>query len=91
MKPSILAIALISIAPFAAQANRADGDACAAALSPESQQIYRGTLASKPTPQNGREIVVAQTEKLIQEGRLNMFNARAAAEAAGKCLEIAAR
>ncbi|MBX9758501.1 MAG: hypothetical protein K2Y29_06955 [Beijerinckiaceae bacterium] len=84
------ALALVAVlTPVAASANRAEGDACAAGLSAESQTIYRGTLASNPTPQTARDIVKAQTEKLISEGKLSMFNARSAAQAAGKCLELA--
>ncbi|MFN3891501.1 MAG: hypothetical protein ACK4MV_13965 [Beijerinckiaceae bacterium] len=84
-------LSLLVLAPGVAHADRAAADACAASLSPESQQIYRGTLASKPTPATARQIVTAQTEKLIQEGKLTLFNARAAAEAAGRCLELASR
>ena len=91
MKKPFVAALVLAFASLPAHADRAAGDACAAGLSPESQQIYHGTLANKPTPQNGRQLVVAQTEKLIQDGKLTMFNARAAAQAAGKCLELAAR
>ncbi len=34
---------------------------------------------------------MAQTEKLVQEGKLTIFSARPAAEAAGKCLQLVTR
>jgi hypothetical protein len=82
-----LALFLIAL-PVAAQASRAEGDACAAGLPEASRQIYHGTLAGNPTPATARSIVVAQTEKLMQEGRLGMLEARSAAEAAGRCLAM---
>ncbi len=42
--------ASMALALTPAYADRAAGDACAASLSAESQQIYHGTLAAKPTP-----------------------------------------
>lgn len=72
----------------AAQADRKAADGCAAGLSPPARQIYEGTLASNPTPGSARGIVVAQVEKLMGEGKLNMADARAAGEAAGTCLKM---
>lgn len=83
--------AAMALALTPAHADRAAGDACAASLSAEAQQIYHGTLAAKPTPETARQLVTAQTEKLVQEGKLTIFSARPAAEAAGKCLQLVAR
>lgn len=85
---SFVVIASLALAVAPAYADRAAGDACAASLSAESQQIYRGTLAAKPTPETAKQIVTAQTEKLMHDGKLTMFSARSAAQAAGKCLQL---
>jgi hypothetical protein len=68
--------------------DRKAADACGASLSPKSKYIYEATLASNPTPSTGRSIVVAVTEKMISEGKLGALEARTAAEAAGRCLEL---
>jgi hypothetical protein len=80
-------LVLIS-APFPAMADRAAGDACAAALSPQSQQIYAATVSSKPTPDAARGVVVEETKKMIRAGALSPLKARSAAEAAGRCLAL---
>jgi hypothetical protein len=87
MRAAFAAVILVSMTTMGL-ADRKAADACAAGLTPASKQIYEGTLASHPTPATGRSIVVAQTEKLISEGKLSALDARAAAEAAGKCLEF---
>ena len=86
-----IVIASLAVALTPARADRAAGDACAASLSAPSQQIYHCTLAAKPTPDTAKQIVTAQTEKLMQEGKLSMFSARSAAQAAGKCLQLVMR
>jgi hypothetical protein len=86
-----VASAILAVTTTAAMADRKAGDACAAGLSAPSRDIYSSTLASNPTPATGRSIVVAETEKLIAAGKLPMSQARAAAEAAGKCLELVAK
>ncbi len=84
----LLMIGLILCAPVPAVADRGAGDACAAGLSAASQQIYQRTLANKPTPETARGIVTAQTKQLIAEGQLRVFEARSAAQQAGKCLAL---
>ena len=69
-------------------ADRKAADDCAIKLTPISKQIYEVTLAKNPTPETGRGIVVAETEKLIAEGKVSFGDARPAAEAAGQCLEL---
>ncbi len=81
-------IGLVLCVPLPAFADRGAGDACAAGLSAPSQQIYQRTLANKPTPETARGIVAAQTKQLIAEGQLRLFEARAAAQQAGKCLAL---
>ncbi len=87
LRTSLAVLLLVGTAGGAA-ADRKAADSCASRLPPESQAIYRGTIASKPTPETGRRIVTAITEKMIQDGKLALAEARPAAEAAGKCLEL---
>jgi hypothetical protein len=87
MRVVLVAALLVSMTTIGL-ADRKAADACAAGLSPVSKQIYATTLASNPTPATARSIVVAETEKLISEGKLKALEARAAAEEAGKCLEL---
>lgn len=87
MRTLALAIVLSAI-PAAALADRKAGDACAAGLSAPSKDIYAKTVASNATPSSARAVVVAETERLISEGKLPALQARAAAEAAGACLEL---
>jgi hypothetical protein len=94
MRSLVLAAILAAIpaaTTTAALADRKAGDSCAAGLSVPSRDIYSKTLASNPTPATARSIVVAETERLISAGKLTMIEARGAAEAAGKCLELVAR
>jgi hypothetical protein len=74
--------------PATAFADRAAGDACAAGLSPPSQQIYSATVSVRPTPEAARGVVVDQTKKMIRAGALSPLKARSAAEAAGRCLAL---
>ncbi len=70
----------------AAQADRKAADECAASLPPAAKQIYESTMASNPTAETGRSIVVGIVEKMIAEGKLTMSEGEAAGEAAGVCL-----
>lgn len=85
---SIAMITAVVFAPIPALADRAAGDACAAELSPQSQQIYSATVSSKPTPDAARGVVVEQTKKMVRAGALSPLRARSAAEAAGRCLAL---
>lgn len=84
----IVFLALTVALPSSAMADRAAGDACAAGLTPPSQQIYSATVASKPAPEAARGIVVAETKRLIRAGALSPLKARSVAEAAGRCLAL---
>lgn len=81
-------VLVLVCAPLPALADRAAGDACAAGLSPQSQQIYSATVSSKPTPDAARSVVVEETKKMIRAGALSPLKARSAAEAAGRCLAL---
>jgi hypothetical protein len=87
----VLHFAVLICAPVPALADRAAGDACAAALSPQSQQIYSATVSSKPTPDAARGVVVEETKKMVRAGALSPLKARSAAEAAGRCLALIAK
>jgi hypothetical protein len=69
-------------------ADRKAADTCAATLAPISKEIYERTIANNPTPDTGRDIVVAETKKLIAEGKVTVGEARPHAEAAGECLML---
>lgn len=85
---TILRFLCLACMTTAAHADKKAADACAASLSPPAKQIYEATMASNPTPATGRSIVVAQVEKMIAEGKLNMADGRAAGEEAGTCLKM---
>jgi hypothetical protein len=46
-----------------ALADRKTADECAASLPPAAKQIYETTMASNPTPQTGRSIVVGMSKR----------------------------
>jgi hypothetical protein len=83
---AIAAASLLTMS--AAQADRAAGDDCARGLPPPSQQIYAATVAVKPHPDAARDVVVAETKKMIRSGALSPLKARSAAKAAGRCLAL---
>ncbi len=85
---TILALALILLAPASALADQNAADACATGLSAAPKQIYEGTLAENPTAATARDIVVAQTKKLVSAGKLSMGDARSAGQAAGNCVKM---
>jgi hypothetical protein len=70
-----------------AQADRNAADECAASLPPAAKHIYDGTMASHPTAETGRSIVIRIVEKMIADGKLTLFEGKAAGEAAGTCLK----
>lgn len=88
MRPAFPVALFLAMSPGLSLADTAAADACAAKLSPVAQEIYKTTLASNPTPADGRSLVVAEVEKLIKAGTVTMSEGRAAGEAAGKCLEM---
>ena len=83
-----LATLFLMLLPTAALADRKAGDACATGLPPEAKDIYTTTIAKSPPPGQARAVVVAEAERLMKTGDLTMMQARTAAEAAGKCLEL---
>jgi hypothetical protein len=85
---TVLGFLCVAFMTTATYADKQAADACAASLSPPAKQIYQTTLASNPTPATARGIVVAEVEKLMGEGKLNMAEGRAAGEAAGACLKM---
>jgi hypothetical protein len=87
--PLTLSLALLlTVTAFPAIADTAAADACAAGLTAPAKEIYTATRAENPTKATARGIVVAQVEKMIHAGTLTDLDARAAGEAAGKCLEL---
>lgn len=88
MKSTVLVVALIGFAAAPALADRKAGDACAAGLTPDSKLIYANTIAAKVAPSQGRAFVVKQAEALIASGKMSTLEARATAEAAGRCLQL---
>lgn len=76
----------LSAGPLVADTQAAD--ACKDKLSPIGQQIYTASLAHHPTPTTGRDIVKAEVEKLIGEGKIGLSEGRSEGEAAGACLKL---
>jgi hypothetical protein len=63
-------------------------DQCAKRLPTISRAIYDGALPNIRSVADGRSAVINQTEKLVSGGQLSREDARPAAEAAGRCLEL---
>ena len=88
---SVALAALAALIPTLSFADRKAGDACAKDLSPASRDIYARTVAAKVPSSEARSVVVAEAEKLIASGKMSIDQARAAAQAAGQCLELILR
>jgi len=74
-----------------ATGGRAAGDACAAALAPESRMIYDATVRNLGSAPTIRDVVAAQTRALVMQGKVHMSTAKSAAEATAPCLELVAK
>lgn len=85
---SLAAALVLAAMPFAAHADQAAGNACAASLNADGKAIYAAAL---PSAASGdlRTLVTNTTKSLAEGGKIAMGSARANAMAAGKCLEAA--
>jgi hypothetical protein len=81
--------AILAVLPLSTVAEEASAQSCAEALSPAARLIYDATAASQPPNSALRDVVAAQTRKLVMAGRIERAAARPAAEAAGNCLKMA--
>jgi hypothetical protein len=81
--------AILAVFPLSAIAEEASAQACAKALSPAARLIYDATAASQPPDSALRDVIAAQTRKLVMAGRIERAAARPAAEEAGTCLKMA--
>jgi hypothetical protein len=81
--------AILAVLPLSAVAEDATAQACANALSPAARLIYDATATSLPPNSALRDVIAAQTRKLVMAGRIERAAARPAAEAAGNCLKLA--
>jgi hypothetical protein len=81
--------AILAVLPLSAVAGEAAMQACAKSLSPAARMIYDASAASVPPDSALRDVVAAQTRKLVMAGRIERAAARPAAEAAGNCLKMA--
>jgi hypothetical protein len=81
--------ALLAVSPLSAVAADVAVPACAQSLTPAARMIYDATAASRPPDSALRDVVAAQTRKLVMTGRIERAAARPAAEAAGSCLKMA--
>lgn len=77
-------LALGAAAP--AFADAAAGSACAAKLPAAGQQIYAGAANAGG---DVRSAITSSARSLVMSGKMDQGTARANAEAAGKCLELA--
>ncbi len=90
MHHSIIGLAAILAAfPLSAVADEAAVQACTKALSPAARMIYDASAASLPPDSALRDVIAAQTRKLVMTGRIERAVARPAAEEAGTCLKMA--
>jgi|tagenome__1003787_1003787.scaffolds.fasta_scaffold16964889_2 hypothetical protein len=85
----VLLAAILATFPLSALADEASMQACAKSLSPAARMIYEASAASLPPSSALRDVVAAQTRKLVMAGRIERAAARPAAEAAGNCLKMA--
>jgi hypothetical protein len=81
--------ALLALLPLPAAAADVAVPACVTSLTPAARLIYDATAASRPPESALRDVVAAQTRKLVMAGRIERAAARPAAEAAGNCLKTA--
>lgn len=83
---SALGLVLALGAASPAFADAAAGNACAANLTPQGQAIYAGALKAGG---DVRAAITSSARSLVMSGQMDQGTARANAEAAGKCLELA--
>lgn len=84
----VTAIAGLCLVATSAFADRSAADKCAANLNTDGRVIYTSTVAQVQPGSDLRALVKASTETLVKNGTVSMSNARPAAEAAGKCLQL---
>jgi hypothetical protein len=87
---TLTALLALAAAPFgSASADQAGAQRCAAGLQPLSQQLFTralpGVLGGASIPDALRNAAVS----LVMSGAVSRADARAAAEAAGPCLQMA--
>ncbi|MBB3771160.1 hypothetical protein FHS55_001759 [Angulomicrobium tetraedrale] len=82
-------LAALLAAGSAAYANRAAGDACAAALPPGAQSIYAAAVDQVVAGGDPRTVVTDVVKPMVMSGQMDRNTARANAEAAAPCLKQA--
>lgn len=85
---ALAATLFLAALPFAAHADQAAGNACAASLNADGKAIYAAALPSLGST-DLRTLVTNTTKSLAEGGKIAMGSARSNAQAAGKCLEAA--
>lgn len=84
----LTAVAGLCLVATSAFADRSAADKCAANLTTDGRTIYSTTVAQVQPGSDLRALIKASTEALVRNGTVSMSNARPAAEAAGKCLQL---
>ena len=74
--------------PFAAVADEAGANACAAKLEPESKLIYDQTSANLSPDSTLKAVIEHETRALVHDGKVSMWSARSSAESAYACLDM---
>ena len=87
MKTAELA-ALVAVIPTFCLVDRKAGDACAAGLTLSSREIHFHTSTPVFLRVKRFRLSSNRAEKLVSPGKMSVHEARAAAEAAGRCLEL---
>ncbi|MDQ0510682.1 hypothetical protein [Ancylobacter amanitiformis] len=82
-------LAVMLAAGSAAYANRAAGDACAAALPADAQAIYAAAVGQVVAGADPRTVVMDVVKPMVMSGQISRSAARDNAEAAAPCLKQA--
>lgn len=88
MKIVVLAATAVALSSFAALADQASADACAAKLSKDGQMLYGKTAPTMKPDSDIRDALTSVARPLVMNGTMSRSTARAAAEAAGECLKL---
>ena len=78
--------AILVIGATTAGADQADGDRCRATLTAQGKVIYDTALAEPMEGASLYDLLTARVRALVLTGKVGLFDAKPAAEAAAECL-----
>ncbi len=82
------AAAFCVVVSAAARADRAEGDKCAASLTPQARLIYDTALTRPIEGASLYDLLTERVRTLVLTGKVGLFDARPAAETAADCLRL---